>query len=374
MSNKEILDLNSKIYGQYLPSAPAPHPYVENPMVDDLDASDFNIINVGSLIFQSTVPTIESVTLNCDENGALNIKPTQGIMRVYNPDNSGNGAYITTGIGNADSVAFGPIGVQGNIFFTPGTTSGAVNITSDLINSGTAVSGLVVQSRTSIGNAGILLQNANTTIQGFQLVVGGQTADGISEDHFQIIGYTGQANPKEIIDATGDGSSINFGDADTVGGCYVGVNGPAGIGRVYDTAYNLPPTTTITTVFTQPVTLSPGSALSPPSGFTVNPGTYQLQCVLNLENGDSTVSIPSGSIISNIQTASPSIIVPFYSEISITSPMIITPSAGTSSAPSFISGVFTITATNTFFVSTEISGTWNFGTNGYAQWQLVKLP
>jgi len=62
MSNKEILDLNSKIYGQYLPSAPAPHPYVENPMADDLDASAFNIINIGSVIFDTNNKITASLT------------------------------------------------------------------------------------------------------------------------------------------------------------------------------------------------------------------------------------------------------------------------------------------------------------------------
>jgi hypothetical protein len=62
MSNKEILDLNSKIYGQYLPSAPAPHPYVENPMADDLDANAFNIINIGSVIFDTNNKITASLT------------------------------------------------------------------------------------------------------------------------------------------------------------------------------------------------------------------------------------------------------------------------------------------------------------------------
>lgn len=83
MSNLEILN-NGKILGQYLPSAPAPHPYVENPMVADLEGGNFsidNIDNISNVNLITNVGTIDNVTTITAEN--INIDSQGVISSVY---------------------------------------------------------------------------------------------------------------------------------------------------------------------------------------------------------------------------------------------------------------------------------------------------
>lgn len=84
MSNLEILN-NGKIYGQYLPQAPAPHPYVENPMASDLDAAGFNINNVEEVAFDIH----SSVTASATELKLVNSNPAGCIVQVTDGTNSG---------------------------------------------------------------------------------------------------------------------------------------------------------------------------------------------------------------------------------------------------------------------------------------------
>jgi hypothetical protein len=48
MSVSQILNANGVISNQYLPANPDPHPYVENPMVENLDCGGFQLSNVGT--------------------------------------------------------------------------------------------------------------------------------------------------------------------------------------------------------------------------------------------------------------------------------------------------------------------------------------
>jgi hypothetical protein len=53
--------------------------------------------------------------------------------------------------------------------------------------------------------------------------------------------------------------------------------------------------------------------------------------------------------------------------------MLIQPGAGTANEPSYTSAVFTITASQDVVVAYEIAGTWNLGTSGNIDFQIVRL-
>ena len=65
MSNKEILDLNNQIYAQYLPTGPS-HPYVQNPMINNLDGDNYSINNLSTISVNSTTPPTGSETIVTD--------------------------------------------------------------------------------------------------------------------------------------------------------------------------------------------------------------------------------------------------------------------------------------------------------------------
>lgn len=104
MSNKEILDSNSKIYGQYLPSAPAPHPYVENPMVENLNTAGFDIDNVGNIIGAGNLDLVleydpnQECLIKYGNNTAVQIDNTGGVS-MYNNLFMVNNGNITVGSG-----------------------------------------------------------------------------------------------------------------------------------------------------------------------------------------------------------------------------------------------------------------------------------
>lgn len=325
------------------------------------------------LYIERTTPTVQFCALNLDQNGALNIIPSQGIVKVIATDDQ-NGMYITTGLGAIGNLDIGNIGVNGNITITPGTTQGAVILSSDLESSGSATSGLVVQSRTDGANAGLLIANNNSTgTQGYQFVVGGATAGGIALDHLQCYAYTNGGTPKEIFDFTPDGSSVVLGEADIVSGCNVGVNGSLGVGRVYDTAYNVPPTTSLSTIYTSPSTVSPG--LIAQNFAVATAGLYQIQVTMLIQqSGGNPIVIPSGNIVSFVQRPTTPVNYRAFSEFNIISQQIIIPSlSGTSNSPTFASGIFEIPTVEDWELGIEVEGTWNFGTGGYLQYQLVKI-
>ena len=58
MSAAVLLNSNGKILNQYLPQAPTPTNYVENPMTKDLDCAQFHIINVDNIECNKLIPAV----------------------------------------------------------------------------------------------------------------------------------------------------------------------------------------------------------------------------------------------------------------------------------------------------------------------------
>lgn len=85
MANKEIFDINNQILGKYLPQAPAPHPYVENPMASNLDAGGFNINDISEVAFDAH----SSITASTTELKLVNSNPAGCIVEVSDGTNSG---------------------------------------------------------------------------------------------------------------------------------------------------------------------------------------------------------------------------------------------------------------------------------------------
>jgi hypothetical protein len=85
--------------------------------------------------------------------------------------------------------------------------------------------------------------------------------------------------------------------------------------------------------------------------------------------------IPAGSITAYLQQVSGSNYVD-WSEICMTSSMIVNPPSGSSNDPTFSSATFLITEPQsllTWGVGLEIVGNWDFGVGGFITFQLVKV-
>lgn len=201
------------------------------------------------------------------------------------------------------------------------------------------------------------------------------TGNGLVIGNLQTFGYKNGSIGKQITSFVPDGSSAVLGDDSIVGGTVVSVNGSLGLGRVFDTLYNLPPAPIaprISTVFTSTQVLSPGTFTSP--NFSISAGTYLLQANYNLQNTPPVYSLPSpGSIGNFLQLAGSFGGEVRYSSFNVTTSMLTSPNVSTSNQFTFVSGIFSIPNTALYFLGSEIDGDWNFGNGGDIEYQLVKL-
>lgn len=111
--------------------------------------------------------------------------------------------------------------------------------------------GFYSQPLTSNAAATINLQNgtAATTPSRITFYNTSATGGGNTSGDLGVYGYTGSGllTTRRLFGVTAIGSTFDVGDATTVGGAVLNVNGPSGAGRVYDTKYNTLDTVTTVT-------------------------------------------------------------------------------------------------------------------------------
>lgn len=113
--------------------------------------------------------------------------------------------------------------------------SGDVFIVCDSTAATTA--GLTVRPRDDDNACAILRLETPNDAARYELSVSQTSTSGRSSNDLQIFSYyPGQV--KLVLDANQQGNVVALGDANTVGGCQVMVNGPEGYSRVYDETYN----------------------------------------------------------------------------------------------------------------------------------------
>lgn len=202
------------------------------------------------------------------------------------------------------------------------------------------------------------------------------TAGGLTAGNLQTFGYSGN-DINQISNFTVDGSSATFGE-NVTGGFSLSVNGSLGLSRVNDPIYNpvvVPPTTTITTVFTSGETLNAGSS-TPATPLMIQPGNYQLQVALYLVNppSGSTISLPAGGSITAVYQPVPDPVnLSDFSGLNVTTAMLVLPATNSANIPSFSTGIFTVTVAENYGIGLEVVGNFDFGTGGRAIFQLVRF-
>lgn len=227
------------------------------------------------------------------------------------------------------------------------------------------------------GNGALRIQNGTTASPSanFTTYVGGATGPlSLTVGNLQTYGDT-LGVTRKVMDLNPAGSLCTIGSQDTVGGTVLQVDGTLGVSRVYDAVYNIPPAPagiSIATVFTTGNTFAAGAFVSP--SISVLAGVYQLQAIFELQNG-SGYSLPvSGSINSFLQVSGVGGAYMKFSEFNCTVPMLVSPPlAGTSNSPTFVSGIFSVPSTASYFIGYDVDGTWNLGPSGNIEFQLVKL-
>ena len=138
----------------------------------------------------------------------------------------------------------------GNLSLTSpaGVVIAPTNQTTAVAGNGTSGSGLVVKPQNEVTGAGVFnIQNGVTsaTPTRYSLYDASVVGGGLNPGNLQLFGYSGvnYGTIREIFEFIPTGAQLTFGDASTVGGAIVRVNGSTGVGRVYDDRYNLPPST-----------------------------------------------------------------------------------------------------------------------------------
>ena len=233
--------------------------------------------------------------------------------------------------------------------------------------------GVYVLPRGATGDAGLFLGNGSTggnpTKYG---IINTTTSQGgiFSQGHLAIVGYVGGATgPNAIMDAQADGSAIILGSS-IVGGAVVEINGTLGGSRVNDPKYN-PAVSDTGYTFSSGNTFSTSAGVLSGSDLSLDPGLYLFQVELQLVNLG-TFSIPTGSLLFYLSNPDGTEQRDF-SEMNITNTMLISPGGGSRNDPTFSSGVITITTTTACAIFAEVAGSWDLGTTGKAQFQIIKL-
>jgi hypothetical protein len=228
------------------------------------------------------------------------------------------------------------------------------------------------------GAGGLTISNGATGALPSEFVFYNATVSGggLDAGHLALYGYSGGSDAL-ILDAQPDGSNIILGDGAVVGGAVVEVSGTKGgsqlTSRVNDPVFN-PAVSNVGVILTTSNTIVPAGN---PGYFTASqtplePGLYMLQCEVKMDNSGS-FSIPApGSLLFYIADQNGTNFKTF-SEIDITNTMLIQPVPNTANEPSFTSAVFTITSAQDITVGYEIDGTWNLGTDGNIDFQIIKL-
>lgn len=228
---------------------------------------------------------------------------------------------------------------------------------------------------TGVGAISLFNGAASATPTYYSIYNASVTGGGLTAGNLMTFGYAGN-NVNQISNFSVDGTSATFGE-DVTGGAVVSVNGSLGLSRVNDPIYNpvvVPPTTTITTVFTSGQTLNAG-IITPATPLMIQPGNYQLQVELTLQNSTgSTISLPAGGSITVLYQPVPfPTNLPGFTGLNITTAMLVLPASNSVNLPSFSTGIFTVTVAENYGVSLTVVGNYDFGTGGKAIFQLVRF-
>jgi len=276
------------------------------------------------------------------------ISPDTTDVAVLSVDN--NGSFVLT----SNSIA---LEAQNNFNIAVGNATGG----------GAGFLSKPVDQVAGAGGISIFNGSASATPTYFTTFNASVNAGGLTAGNLQTFGYSG-ANVKEITSFTADGSSAIVGDASTVGGAVLSVNGPQGPSRVFDPKYNpvpVIPAVAITTVFTTEQALEPGLIQSQP--FVLPPGFFQLQAQIVLQNLPPFNLPVNGFITAYVELQS-------FASINVSAVQLAVPASGTGNAPSFASGIFgNSTLSTTTKIVLEIDGSWNFGDGGQITFQIVKF-
>jgi hypothetical protein len=86
----------------------------------------------------------------------------------------------------------------------------AISLTSPTSVPGSASTGVSIVATTAGGNAGLLLQNAESPPAGYEFLVGGTSGGGVATNNFQLFTYSGGGFQGKVIDATNNAKSITL--------------------------------------------------------------------------------------------------------------------------------------------------------------------
>ena len=237
------------------------------------------------LYITRTVPTNQFCSLHLDQNGALDVSPNQGLMRLKSqggtrslvtycdptgfvsvsnandgadgriflncanagdskvvlnvkpPTSSASGLSITNVTNASGQTATINAGVDGSLELSSSTN--AVRVKADGSNN---VGLIVAPADETTGNSALNIRNgtSSATPTNFVFYNASETGGGLTAGDLMLFSYEG-ASINRCLDVAPSGGAISIGDGGTVGGCVVNVNGTLGQSRVYDPLYNPPP-------------------------------------------------------------------------------------------------------------------------------------
>lgn len=137
-----------------------------------------------------------------------NIPITTGSVILKAPDGT---TGITTNVNNVSGNGYvncaGTYNVSAPAVYL---TAPAISLKSDLGVPGSPATGVSILANTTGANTALLLQNNNTTPAGYEMVVGGTTAGGITEGHLQVFSYSGGTYQAQLLDFSNDGTNANI--------------------------------------------------------------------------------------------------------------------------------------------------------------------
>lgn len=283
-----------------------------------------------------TLPTDQSCSLHLDQNGALDVAPNQGLMRLKSQ--GGTRSLVTycdpTGfinISNAND------GADGRIFLNcanagdskvvlnvkpPASSASGIQITNvtnasgqtasinagvdgslELSSSTNAVrvraqggdgNGLIVapfDETTGVSALNIRNGTSSANPSNFVFYNSSATGGGLTAGDLMLFSYEG-ANINRCLDVAPSGGAISIGDGGTVGGCVVNVNGTLGESRVYDSLYNAPPAFQLINTYNTTLTTSTSPT------FTINTtGLYMINAYIDFNTSlGGSATIPATGI------------------------------------------------------------------------------
>ena len=331
----EIVEDNNGVMGLSTEAQIQLMPGIDSDVVIQTDPSVAG--NELGLYITRTVPTNQFCSLHLDQNGALDVAPNQGLMRLKSqggtrslvtycdptgfvsvsnandgadgriflncanagdskvvlnvkpPASSASGLVITNVTNASGQTATINAGVDGSLELSSSTN--AVRVKADGSNN----EGLIVApADETTGNSALNIRNgtSSATPTNFVFYNASETGGGLTAGDLMLFSYEG-ANINLCMDIAPGGGGVSIGDGGVAGGCVVNVNGTSGLSRVYDPIYNPPPA--YQQIYTWSTTLATSTD---PNTFTIDTtGLYMINAYIDFNTSlGGSATIPASGI------------------------------------------------------------------------------